>query len=66
MRGRMPKSKYQLLVIARQVVDGEMDHLDPGSVMQIREALVAVRFHPVGRRALDRLARLQYGLTPCQ
>ena len=65
MRTRMPKRKYELVRLARKVVDGEMDHLDPGSVENLKSALSIVKWHPAGRRALARLNRLQYSLTPC-
>jgi hypothetical protein len=65
MRNRLPKQKYELIRLARKVVDGEMDHLDSGSMENLKSALVEVRFHPAARRALARLARLQYGLVPC-
>jgi hypothetical protein len=64
MRNRLPKQKYELIRLARKVVHGEMDHLDSGSVENLKSALNEVRFHPAGRRALDRLSRLQHNLTP--
>jgi hypothetical protein len=65
MRSRLPKQQYELIRLARKVVDGEMDHIDCASMENLKSALAEVRFHPAARRALDRLARLQYSLTPC-
>jgi hypothetical protein len=63
MRSRLPKQKYELLKTARRVVEGQCDHLDSGSLENIKSALVEVRSHRIAKRALDRLSRLEFGLT---